>query len=78
MKENTFMGNPVFLFILALRVKDLGEAEIRICQNLQETARSGIIINPPKTKAGHRCVPRLRKSHTVIFTSYGTRTPQIF
>lgn len=42
--------------LLALRVKDLGEHEIRICRNLQETARSGIIINPPKTKAGNRRV----------------------
>ena len=42
--------------LLALRVKDLGETEIRICRNLQETARSGIIINPPKTKAGNRRV----------------------
>ena len=40
--------------LLALRVKDLGEHEIRICRNLQETARGGIIINPPKTKAGNR------------------------
>lgn len=42
--------------LLALRVQDLGVNEIRICQNLQETARSGLIINPPKTKAGKRSV----------------------
>ncbi len=42
--------------LLALRLQDIDGNEVHITRNLQSTARNGIVINPPKTRAGRRTI----------------------